>query len=137
LSSKYQFPNHYPEGCPPVDTELPGEYLHLVPHADRPPRKRDFYSCYEKGKGKDLPDSEACSIRGISIHTDERDLQRLLRLWPKMQERCIIRIKLPGGHGVVQHTPSEDGGPSHHDWWVPVGVDACSYFDSHVGGPFP
>lgn len=133
----YRFPAHFPSGCPPVDSELSGEYIHLVPHSDRPPRKRDFYSPYQQGRGTNLPPSDACSLRGVSIYTEQADLHRLLKLWPKMQERCIIKIKLPGGHGIVQHTPSAAAGPSHHDWWIPIGVDPCSYFLSHVGGPYP
>lgn len=133
----YQFPAHFPPGCPPVDTELCGEYLHLVPHADRAPRRRDFFSHYERGLGKDLPESEACSIRGVSIHTNIADLETILKLYPKMAERCVIKVNLPGGHGVVRHTPSDEGGPTHHDWWIPTGVNPCSYFDGHVSGPYP
>jgi hypothetical protein len=120
-----------------VDTELCDDYLYLVRHPDRPPRKRDFRSYFERGLGKDLPESEGCSLRGVSIHKDAADLHRILKLYPRKAERCIVKLKLSGGHGIVKHTPSEEGGPSHHDWWIPDGVEPQSYFEAHVGGPYP
>jgi hypothetical protein len=137
LPNSYRFPAHYPAGCPPVDTELCDDYLYLVPHADRLPRKKDFRSYFDRGLGRDLPDSEGCSLRGVSIHQDIADLERILKLYPGKAERCVVKLRLPGGHGIVKHTPSAEGGDSHHDWWIPVGVDPSTYFESHVGGPYP
>jgi hypothetical protein len=138
VSSIYRFPGHYPEnGCPPVDTELRGEYYRLVPHADRSPRRKDFRSYYERNLDPELEATKPCYRRSVSVYTDPEDLHRVLRLYPGKQERCIIRLHLRGGHGIVEHTPSAEDGKSHHDWWIPLGVDPCAYFDSHVGGPYP
>jgi hypothetical protein len=120
-----------------VDTELCDEYLYLVPHADRPPRRRDFRSFFDRGLGRDLPESEGCSLRAVSVHKDIADLHHILQLYPKKAERCVVKMNLRGGHGLVEYTPSDEGGKSHHDWWIPIGVNPCEFFESHVGGPFP
>lgn len=119
-----------------MDTELCETYFHLVPHSDRI-RKKDFRSYYDRGLEKELEETEGCGRRSVSVHKDKADLHRILKLYPTKRERCIVRVELRGGHGVVMHTPSEEGGPTHHDWWIPIGVNPCDFADKTAEGPFP
>lgn len=75
-------------------------------------------------------------MRSVSLHTDRIDSLRILDLYPKFPYRCLARLELRGGHGIIQHTPSQEDGNSHHDWWIPVGVDPCSFVSGQNEGPY-
>jgi hypothetical protein len=120
------YPSHYPENCPKEPhTDLTGYYHRMVFKPDTL-RKRDFRSQYERHK-RDNPNSyDTCEGRAVSLFKDIEDAENVLHQHPGMNYRYIAKIYLPGNHGVIHHTPNGDG-DSHHDWWIPNGVDPTSY----------
>lgn len=125
VSSSGSYPG-YPPDCPPVTTPLPNSYFRIVRRKERVKRK-DFFSPYELGLREDMEITSPCYRRSISIHSTISDSRRIMDLYPGLG-RFIAIVKLQGTHGVVQHTPSNEGGQSHHDWWVPASVDPCGFW---------
>jgi hypothetical protein len=39
----------------------------------------------------------------------------------------IATLSLTGGHGVVKLDVGNGKWPSHHNWWIPLGIDAAKY----------
>ncbi len=130
----FTYPAHYPENCPPEPyTELPDYYHRMVLKSDGI-RSKDFKSYYERNKRVDSDKVNGCKQRSVSLFKNKEEAINILYQFPGMPYRFIARIYLPGGHGVIHHTPNENG-KSHHDWWVPKEVDPTS-FKFEITGPY-
>lgn len=119
----YTFPSHYPDGCPPepCDEELPGTYYRVVCNSD----KNDpinFKSQHELNLMPHLEATEACGRRALSMFKDRQEAIALSKLIPTIG-KYVACVVLEGKHGVV-HKNDSAWGKTHHDWWVPLGVDA-------------
>lgn len=125
LSQRYTF-GGYPADCPPVTSELEGTYYRIAHRPGRVTRK-DFRSYKDRNMHEDMEETDPCHRRSVSIHADISDCKWLMELYPQIG-RAIAKIQLPGGHGIVEYTPSKENGQSHHDWWIPEGIDPCSFF---------
>lgn len=121
----YTFPSHYPPNCPPQPyDEKCGTYYRLVKNGNKSDPVH-FKSHYEKGERKDLEDKKPCSRRAVSVFKNFDDANILSKLFPKKGKYVAI-LNLTGEHGVVcdeNHKPFK----THHNWWVPNGVNAQNF----------
>ena len=103
-----------PPECPPETADeinLPRELFRLVRSV--PPVEEDFRSWRAEQPQQSLPkDLTECQARGLSVYSERRGLERILKL-QKFRGRWICRLRLDMGAGQIQQT----GRPSHHTWW--------------------
>ena len=109
---------------------MPNTYYRLVRFPDHV-RRRDFLSPYDRHRHLDLEATRPCYRRSISLYSDAADSIHFRDLYPNLPQ-FIAQIKLPGGHGLIEHTPSDVDGQSHHDWWIPNNLDPCQFFRTFV-----
>ena len=67
-----------------------------------------------------------CLRRSVSIYLDIEDAKKILYQYPNLPYKYIAKINLSGYHGIIHHTPKNNN-DSHHDWWIPEGVDPTQY----------
>ena len=123
-----QWPDYYPEDCPPKDAKPAIETVYrLVKH--EPPQAEDFLSSWEEFLGR-FPEP-TIKNSGISVYTDPEDIPRLFdRLKNRighLRNRKTAKGKLNPTLGRIQHTPSHEN--SHHTWWKPIGVEPWFVFE--------
>ena len=116
LNMQERFREPLPDDCPPQEAEginVARTVFRLVGHS--PPTDRDFRSQRAEHSGRVFRDVSECQARGLSVHTDARISENILRL-PHMRRRgmMICRIALDEGSGYIQQTGIE---LSHYTWW--------------------
>jgi hypothetical protein len=130
---RFGYPNHYPSGCPPDPyTELPGSYYRMIRGPDKA-EAADFQSYFERNWRPQDERTQPCQRRAVSIFSKEADAVATLKQFPNLPFRYILKLRLSGSHGIV-HRSSANGG-SHHDWWIPLGVEPLR-MGEEVSGPF-
>jgi hypothetical protein len=129
-----EFSNLCPEGCPPEPhDENVGMYYRIVTSYPDP-SVEDFMSEAEKGNCPDYGSvGRRCNLCGVSLMKELTDAKRLMNRHQMLSpNQYVAEVHLTGGHGVVRQTHSSTY-PSHHNWWIPVGVDPFQ-FRIHVLG---
>ncbi|RKU24562.1 hypothetical protein C6497_17215 [Candidatus Poribacteria bacterium] len=123
-----QWPDFYPENCPPEEAEpASGTVYRLVRHD--PPQAEDFRTFFQEnpnffeGKPTDL----ICKGHGVSVYTDPEDIKQLKERSKKFKNRHIAKGELNSTLGVIQNTPSRQL-KSHHTWWLPIGMEPWLVF---------
>lgn len=113
-----QFPDDWPEGCPPEDAEpAAGQVFRLVKS-----NPTDFASHHELGT---LPKGPACLRCGLSVFRTREDADHQHRAYPKLGRYAAIGT-LEAQHGVAKPTLGRQ--PTHTTWWPYEGVDRQSVF---------
>ena len=108
-----------PAGCPPADAETvtkPRCVFRLV--RAWPPTADDFRSQRAEKPFRRFQGVDECQARGLSVHADSRDSERVKKL-PALRGRRICRVRLGAGAGSIRQT----GRPSHHTWWPLAAFD--------------
>lgn len=120
------WPNHFPEGCPPAEASDPdGELFRFTNR--RSPNDRDFLSHYEKWPNRDWED-KACQARGLSVFRTMTDCLAMEAAVPAMKKKHIAVASLSVGEGVVAKTPSENS-DQHHTLWSQLSIsERCAAF---------
>lgn len=119
----YTYPSHYPPNCPPPPHDgIQGTFYKVVKNMNKSDPNH-FKSQYELHEMEHLEDTEACERRSVSILSSYDEAVRLSQQYQK-KGKCIARIDLTNGHGVIHHTPNKMLA-THHDWWIPIGIDPC------------
>jgi hypothetical protein len=111
----FQWAEELPEGCPPLDVELPNgkPFYRLV--RSFPPTQTDFYSPRKLNSRRIFLDE--CAARALSIFLSIEDCIALNKIpFFKNNPHLIISITLSNEAGVIKHSPI-DAGQTHHDWW--------------------
>jgi hypothetical protein len=129
--SDFEWPEHFPESCPPSDAEsAAGEFYRIVD--EDPPDGEDFIGNLRlqqlglRFKNKKRPWSDDCEAAGLSVLADRDDVMNLREATGPMRLKAIAYGDITGD-GVMKHTPSASY-KSHHTWWIPMGVEAHEYF---------
>ena len=106
-----EWPDLYPEGCPPEDAEeTKGVVFHLV--SDDPMPKSDLYdTAYHR---KSFTNLEECKRVSLSCYRDEEDLKQTRDTVPRLSDRKIARAELAPEYGKIKQTFT----PSHHSLWI-------------------
>lgn len=110
-----------PEGCPPIDaTEITDERVVFRLVASNPPTNSDFRSQRaERPAAVFPPGISECLARGLSVHTERNDSEKL-RLLPRFRRRALVcRVRIKAGAGRIQQTFQ----PSHQTWWPLASFD--------------
>lgn len=134
-----QWPSHFPEQCPPrAACPAYGAVFRVTKSRQGSPlTRKDFESYREAQPNRVWPaDYSECSLCALSVMRtveDARKLrERLAGTIPAHSRRVmrIVRGELCSDFGLFQHTPDEATGcASHHDWWVPDGLDPSAAFE--------
>lgn len=125
MSAEYTFPSHFPHDCPPnPQEELPGIYYRVVP-SETLSNRENFQSHFELNLRPDLEDSEPCSRRAVSMFGSYASAVNLSKQYPN-KGKFIASLNLNGGHGIV-HKSENNKWRSHHNWWLPNGIDPTHY----------
>lgn len=118
-----RFREPLPQDCPPAGAAeilAPREVFRLV--REDPPSNGDFASQRELRPERHFSGVTECQARGISIHADRLDSERILQVGGKLKGRLICRIRLGAGAGYILQT----GPGSHHTWWPFADYDILS-----------
>ena len=109
-----------PNGCPPIEsTEVVDERVVFRLVISNPPTGDDFRSQRtERPTAIFPPGISECIARGISVHTERNDSEKLRRL-PRFRQALLCRVRLKAGAGRIQQTFQ----PSHHTWWPLAAFD--------------
>ena len=117
-----EWPDFYPENCPPAEAEpASGIVYRLVCHD--PAQEGDFKTPFEENP-KRFDYKSNIKNCGLSVQTDIRDseqLQKTMKMVPRFKNSQIAKGELNPTLGLIQHTPSSKY-KSHHSWWVPIGA---------------
>lgn len=117
----WQWPQFFPECCPPDDAELTSNAVYrLVRHI--PPMRDDFQPwCIENGK---VDKSKPCMSCAISVFDDLEDIRKMQRRVPSQRAKAVAKGTLRPELGVSKST----GKRTHRSWWTPEGVDPSPVF---------
>jgi hypothetical protein len=116
-----QFPEDWPDDCPPGDSEpADGVVFRLV--KNDPPTAADFRTHHETGR---LPGAPACLRCGLSVFRVPEDASHMRRLFPRLG-RLIAKGMLQAEHGVTKLTTGRQ--PTHTTWWPAEGIDRAAPF---------
>lgn len=128
----------FPINCPPQNTKpASGVFYRVITDKKvRPLKEKDFHSQRKSQPNREWPQHvDPCELCGVSItQTLDDSIKTALMLLgrvPALRNRIsfIAKGDLQPNMGVIKHTPNvPDGILSHHDWWVPEGVDPLSVF---------
>ncbi len=120
-----EWPNHFPEGCPPDDADdAHGMVFRLVDGDD--PTLDDFQSWYERNPRRSWGDA-LCRACGLSVLRDLDDAKALRRRIPSLKTKRIAAADLQPTMGKVQQTSSKHAS-THHTWWPPTTIEPPSLF---------
>ena len=98
------------DDCPPEESEeiiAPRIVFRLV--RNNPPTIADFRSQRAERPNREFRGISECQARGLSVHTDFRASENLLKL-PQMRGRTVCQVALDSGAGYIQQT----GNNLHH-----------------------
>lgn len=111
-----------PPGCPPDDAEEILEPRAMFPLVRTlPPTEDDFRSQRAEKPTRVFKGVTECEARGLSVHADRADSERVLKL-PSMRGRRVCRLLLTTGAGRIKQTWT----PSHHTWWPLADYDVLA-----------
>lgn len=126
-TTELQWPDYYPENCPPETAEPASGTVYRLVQND-PPQAEDFQSSWEEFPGR-FPEPTIINS-GVSVYTDPQDIDRLFeRLKNRighLRNRKTARGELNPMLGMIQNTPSHE--KSHHTWWIPIGTEPWLVF---------
>ena len=107
-----------PEGCPPSDAFAPqtGQIIFRLVYGS-PPTAEDFRSYRSlhpdrKPKGKGKPKVDECQMCGLSVYTEQADLEEKKKL-PRLRKMSVCLVILKSQSGLLKQT----GRLSHHTRW--------------------
>jgi hypothetical protein len=112
---------------------MAGDYYRMVFYHNKT-RKRDFLSPHDRKIKPELEETVPCLRRSISLYSKIEDAKNQYYQHPGLPYRYIAKIHLPGKHGIIHQTPENND--SHHDWWIPEGVDPTQYSFIKIDGPY-
>ena len=87
-----------------------------------PPTDEDFRSQRATRPEAVFTNVPECLARGVSVFSDRRDGEKLLKL-PRMRGGMLAKIRLAPGAGRIQQTFK----PSHHTWWPFADFDILAH----------
>ena len=115
------FPENWPDSCPPPDAEpAQGSYFRVT--TGNPPSAKDFKTYAELAK---VPNASPCLRVGLSLLKNIDDAIHQTRLFPKTG-RFVFSANLEPQHGKCK--PTKGSLPTHTTWWAFEGVDRAALF---------
>lgn len=103
------WPNHYPDDCPPASaSDAVGTSVYRLV-AGRVPTDEDFKSYFDLGKA-----GPECERRGLSVAMAPDPLRRLRRVVPAKRHHSICKLQCHDGK--LAQTGAK---VTHYTWWIP------------------
>jgi hypothetical protein len=119
------FPEYYPEQCPPCDAkDVEGIIFRFT--ARNTPHQRDFISFYE------LKIRDDCQSMGLSVFLSLEDCDEMKKKVPSMRKKKIASANLNNNYGKFANTPSTNS-KRHMTWWVSCHLSEPWTLFSNVG----
>lgn len=122
-NTKLEWPDFYPENCPPPEAEPAAGTVYRLVRND-PPQSKDFLSTWEEFPGR-FPEP-TIQISGASVYTDPQDIERLKNRVRHLRNRKTAKGELNSTLGFIQQTKGRE--KSHHTWWIPIGTEPWLVF---------
>ena len=129
MSTKEQFPDFFPEGCPPEDSIQENIEVYRMIVGENP-NSADFKSFHELGRtASKIP--YPFMEYGLSVNKDLNELKKIVKAAPVMKKKFknIARGVLSNETGVIKHTPTKQQ-KNHITWWMFKDINACNYFNT-------
>jgi hypothetical protein len=122
----HQWPEHYPEKCPPLDAApADGPIYRLV--RGEAPQEGDFQSQYEKQPKREWG-ALACQARGLSVFESEEACQDMAAIIPALRKKRIASGIVPSGSGVMASTPSNNSDDHCTLWSLAAATNMATWF---------
>lgn len=121
-----QFPEHYPEGCPPANAIATNGNVYRLTH-NNPARESDFLTYVTTGQ---RTSGDRCLRCGLSVFETQRGAAELFRYMQRRHPngtslgRFIARLQITPEDGLISYT----GRPPHLTWWWYDDVDPTATF---------
>lgn len=114
-NSQYEFPDYFPEGCPPDDAIQEEIDVYRICKNKDKVTSDDFISYYNINPVRFKDNIQAY---GLSVIQKEEDCKNLMKL-PNMKKKfkAIAKGKTYKSMGVVKKTPNRSC-KSHCTWWL-------------------
>ncbi|MDB5322197.1 MAG: hypothetical protein JWN40_3828 [Phycisphaerales bacterium] len=136
LRSKFRWPPHFPELCPPDDALTAGGVVFRTV-TNNPPAPTDFLPLIETNSGpySTQPNKRhgvsrqfmASGLSACRVYAHAVQLAVSLReRIPAMKNAKVASAELSPELGAIKETPGRH--ESHITWWIPLGVDPCHSF---------
>lgn len=112
-----------PAQCPPDAAEeitVEREVFRVV--KTDPPTEDDFRSQRAMKPEAVFHGVSECQARGVSVFSDRRDGEKLLKL-PRLRSGLLATVRLVPGAGRIQKTSTH----SHHTWWPFADFDILAH----------
>lgn len=120
------WPNYYPENCPPDDAEKPSGLVFRFTYKAKSSRA-DFKPYHREGK-EWKNDCQTCQACGISVYTDLNEVLRVQKRTPAARNKFIARYEVNENDGLIKNTPGNS--PNHHTWWIVEGNQVWERFEN-------
>ena len=124
-----QWPEYFPENCPPTTATSPnGKFYRFIAKDHDEPQSKDFVSWRELNLEKPCPDNiPECQACGLSVYSDLEEIRRMKKVIPKLRKMKIAGGSLTESSGKIKNTPSRNS-QNHNTWWVPQNENPWQYF---------
>lgn len=110
-----EWPEHFPQGCPPPDAmDAEGPFFRIV--TSDPPTEGDFKTHWELGR-----EGPPCLRHGLSGFRTFDEVALFREVIPGFRKRRVARAELKPELGKLKNTPTKNS-KGHHTWWVPEGI---------------
>lgn len=120
-----QYPDYFPEGCPPEDAHTDEQTLFRFCH-ETIPQKTDFESYYKKNPEKY---KDSILAHGLSVLKSKEDCCSAIRKFPWVRNyQSVAKGITNEQRGSWKETPSRQN-PAHITWWVCKDIDPFSFFE--------
>ncbi len=120
-----EYPEYFPEGCPPEDANTDEQMLYRFCSSENIPREEDFVSYYQRDPLKYKGNIPAY---GLSVMKSREDCLEAYRKSPYLRKyKSIAKGKTNEKRGSWKETPSRQN-PAHVTWWVCNNVKPLAFF---------
>ena len=123
---RQNFREQLTDDCPPEGADEIRELRAVFRLVNQnPPNEDDFRSQRAEHPNRTFRNVSECQARGLSVHTDVRASENVLRL-PHMRRRgmMVCQVVLDAGAGYIQQTGRDH---NHHTWWPFASYDILDH----------
>jgi hypothetical protein len=120
------FPEHYPDQCPPAGAIEPNGEEYYFRKVRKKTTEEDFLSQYDLN----LPNSDNCSGRSVSMFTKQAGAIRLIKGYPNNDEFTLAKIAPKKEWGLQKRGKSRGKAGAHVHLWLLSQTDALELVEN-------
>jgi hypothetical protein len=128
-SPAFSWPDDTPTNCPPQNA-TPKDMTVFRFTKNEVPAESDFSRTIDTIRGPTTEDAQ-CDDFSLSVLADVSDIPIYRKFVPGFKRKRVAVATLNKSHGLLLSSPNleiEEPAHSHHDWWVPIGVNPLPLF---------